>query len=870
LSCSPGGGTWSSSTTSVATIGSTGLVTTISAGTTIISYTNSNGCASTKTVTVHAMPSAITGTLLVCIGNTSALASTPGGGTWTSYFTSRASINATTGLVTGVSIGTTPVTYTAPGGCSTVAIVTVGTTPAAITGSLTVCVGSTTTLNSATTGGTWSTSDGTIATVAAGIVTGISTGTATISYTNGTCFRTTTVTVNAAPGANTGTAVVCVGQGTTLSNTTGGGTWSSSNTTRATVNAATGTVAGVSAGTANISYRISASCYSITIVTVNAAPANITGTLSVCPGATTTLAHSVSGGVWTSSNTAIGTIDAGTGIATGITSGTTIITYTLGTGCFKVATLTVNTSPGAITGTANMCAGATTTLACSPSGGTWSSTTPSVATISSTGLVNGISAGNSTISYLSGTGCAATRQVTVSATPGSIGGTLSACTGSTTTLSAAPGGGTWSSSNAAIASIGSATGIVTGESTGTATITYSLSATCYVTTTATINTTPAPITGILTVCTSCNTTLSSLTGGGVWSSAATGIATIGAGTGIVFGVSTGTATISYVLGGCSRTAVVSVNAAISPSYGTPVVCVGQTNATMGNPVPGGTWSSGNTAIVTIHAANGLLTGINAGNANITYTTSPGMYTITVATVSPAVATITGTSAICPGATVTLSNATTGGAWSTTNSAIATVGAGTGVVTGVAFGTATISYFINVGCYKSITQVVNSVPNVTGASTVVNGASTTFGGSPGGGTWSSANPAIASVSGTGVVTGNSIAATTITYTLSTGCFASRGITVVTTRPSSGGAESITPQVGHIKVFPNPTSGTLTVESGISGVFTVFTIDGKEVARYAVSTQATTVSLPQHLAAGVYMCRFTGTDGTTAIVRLVYER
>ena len=122
----------------------------------------------------------------------------------------------------------------------------------------------------------------------------------------------------------------------------------------------------------------------------------------------------------------------------------------------------------------------------------------------------------------------------------------------------------------------------------------------------------------------------------------------------------------------------------------------------------------------------------------------------------------------------------------------------------------------------------------------------------------------------MVTGVSIGATTITYTLGTGCRTTRGISVVASRPSSGGAESINQQAGQIKVYPNPTSGTLVIESGVGGVLTVFTIDGKEVARYEVSTRATTVSLPQHLAAGVYMCRFSGIDGTTALERLVYER
>ena len=47
---------WSSATTSVATISNTGLVTGVSAGTSVITYTNSNGCVKTATVTIHALP----------------------------------------------------------------------------------------------------------------------------------------------------------------------------------------------------------------------------------------------------------------------------------------------------------------------------------------------------------------------------------------------------------------------------------------------------------------------------------------------------------------------------------------------------------------------------------------------------------------------------------------------------------------------------------------------------------------------------------------------------------------------------------------------------------------------------------------------
>jgi trimeric autotransporter adhesin len=377
------------------------------------------------------------------------------------------------------------------------------------------------------------------------------------------------------------------------------------------------------------------------------------------------------------------------------------------------------------------------------------------------------------------------------------------------------------------------------------------------------------------LCAGCSTTLSSATTGGSWSSSNTAAATIGAGTGVVSGVGTGTTTISYVASGCAVTAVVTVTPATSPSTGTPVVCVGQTNATLSNPISGGTWSSSNSSIATVHAVTGLLTGVGAGNANITYTTSPGTYTIIVATVSPALAMNVGTTSICPQTTSSLTNASGGGTWSSSNSLIASINSGTGVMTGVASGSTNVSYVVNVGCYRVSAITIKSQPNIIGGATSVPvGGTRILNASPGGGAWSSASPAIATATGSGVgtITGVSLGVTTVTYTNSVyfgGCFRTRSMTVSPARPGSP-VVSEAVQASVLKVFPNPTSGTLTIDAPVAGTFTVYTIDGKQVAQYTVAASANMVTLPSNLAAGIYMCRFVGTEGTYAIVRLVFER
>ena len=72
-----------------------------------------------------------------------------------------------------------------------------------------------------------------------GLVTGVSTGTAVISYiVDGLgCYTTSVQTINATPAAITGTLNACVGESSTLSHTISGGTWSSGNTSIATVDA---------------------------------------------------------------------------------------------------------------------------------------------------------------------------------------------------------------------------------------------------------------------------------------------------------------------------------------------------------------------------------------------------------------------------------------------------------------------------------------------------------------------------------------------------------------------------------------------------------------------------------------------------------
>lgn len=284
-----------------------------------------------------------------------------------------------------------------------------------ITGITTLCDGTSSTLGNATPGGTWSSSNSAIAVVgvSSGIVSGLSGGTANITYTLGPDIATTTVTVYANPGAISGSSSACTGAVTTYSVSIAGGAWSSSAPSVGSIDGSGGFTP-LSAGTTTISYTLSTGCTSSKVVTVNIGPAPITGTTVVCASGITSLSSAPSGGTWVSSSPVIASVGSSSGVVTGVGAGTATIYYMLSGGCMKSTTVSVNATPGAISGTAIFCAGSTTTLTGTGYAGSWTSGTTSVATVgSSTGVVLGTGPGTAVITYSLGTCGTATRTVTV-------------------------------------------------------------------------------------------------------------------------------------------------------------------------------------------------------------------------------------------------------------------------------------------------------------------------------------------------------------------------------------------------------------------------------------------------------------------------
>lgn len=137
-----------------------------------------------------------------------------------------------------------------------------------------------------------------------------------------------------------GLSSVCSGSAITLTNSTSGGSWSSSSSFYATVSSS-GVVTGIVPGVVTISYRVTRSCgssFAVTqVVTINVSPAagSISGSGTVCVGETVSLSASVAGGTWSSPG-ANATV-SGTGDVSGVAPGVALISYTVSNSCGSVA-----------------------------------------------------------------------------------------------------------------------------------------------------------------------------------------------------------------------------------------------------------------------------------------------------------------------------------------------------------------------------------------------------------------------------------------------------------------------------------------------------------------------------------------------------
>ena len=605
-------------------------------------------------------------------------------------------------------------------------------------------------------------------------------------------------------------------------------TWASANSAVASVDASSGMVTAVGAGSTTITARSDGSSGSanVDVVPGSQTVAGVHVTLSsssLTIGATSQATAVVTDGsgavmagkvvTWTSGGAGVATVDGASGLVTAIAAGTTLITATadgvsgsasVGVAPIPVASVAVAPSAGSIA------VGATTqaTATARDASGivltgrpvAWSSSDPAVATVDgSTGIVTGVAAGTVQISATSeGKTGSSTLQVTAPAgNPGNPGSPPP------------PPPPPPPSPVATVAvSLTSSNIVVGGSAQGTAT---------------TKDASGNVLTGRTVTWTSSDPSIAAVSSSGLVSGVAAGTATITAtsegktGTASITVAPVPVATVSVSLTASSILISANAQATAITRDATGAVLTGRAIA----------WSSSNTSVATV-SSTGLVTGIAAGSATIRATsegqTGGATITITVPPPTP-VATVTvalSASSIVNGATTQATATTTDAsgnvltgraiAWSTSNAAVATVSA-SGLVTGVGAGAATITA-TSEGKSGGATVTVTLVPVATvsvslGASSVVIGltiqATATARDASGtvltgrAVTWSSSNTSVATVTSAGVVTGVTAGTATITAT-SEGKTGSATVTVtapppvatqlvVTTQPSSASQSGV---------------------------------------------------------------------------------
>ncbi len=471
--------------------------------------------------------------------------------------------------------------------------------------------------------------------------------------------------------------------------------------------------------------------------------------------------------------------------------------------------------PAYITGVTGICIGGTTLLSNATPGGTWTSTFPGIATVSSGGLVTGIAPGIDTIKYSVGSGCDAKKIVTVNAIPAAAITPFpmaSICAGGTTTLTASPAGMNYQwmlggSNIAGATNLTHTTGVV-GNYTVRVTSSIGCTAVSPITAVALSSSPTATITpaGSTTFCIGGNVVLNANPGSGFTYQWLSGGGPISGATSISYTAAvSGSYSVAVTNGaGCSTTST-GTTVTVMPSPGATITPAGPTTFCS----PGSVVLNANTGAGFIYqwllggvavsgATTSSFTASSNGSYSVIVTSGPCAATSSVVAVSVMTATpgpITGSPAVCIGFTTPLANSMPGGTWTSSNPSVGVVNS-LGVVTGLSAGTTNITYTITNMCgtgFATLTVTVgvgSAITPITGSLSICAGGTTVLANATPGGTWSSSIPAVATIgSSSGVATGVSLGSTTITYSVNaSGCISRSFATLNVTSPS---AVSITP-------------------------------------------------------------------------------
>jgi len=409
---------------------------------------------------------------------------------------------------------------------------------------------------------------------------------------------------------------------------------------------------------------------------------------------------------WTSNNGGVASVDATTGLVTGVSVGSATITATMGSvsrtasatvtaallQAIKVTPATASVATGqsqAFTANGLFSDGSTTDITDSV---TWSSSAPNIASVNPTGLATGMGVGSATITATSGSATGSAVLSVTSAVLTSvdispddqtipIGGQIQlTLTGSYSdnTTQDITNGVTWSSSDPTLASVDPVTGIVTGAANsngnpvmitatyGTFSDTTPVTVTDAVPESLTLTPSTASIAAGTTQQYSVNQIYSDgsiqpVTGGLSWTSSSAATAAINA-NGLATGIAPGQTTITVAYGSMTASASLTVTSAtLTALVVTPVTTVVGINGNVQFTATG-VFSDNSTEDLTLQAAwgssaatyalisnTGLATGLSSGITTITasYGGVSGSATLNVTTATLVSINVTPANAIVP-------------------------------------------------------------------------------------------------------------------------------------------------------------------------------------------------------------------------------
>jgi sugar lactone lactonase YvrE len=383
---------------------------------------------------------------------------------------------------------------------------------------------------------------------------------------------------------------------------------------------------------------------------------------------------------------------------------------------------------------------------------------------------------------------------------------------------------------------------------------------------------PDPVSGSTDLCIGSTILLTDDTTGGTWTTAS-GNATVSGG--LVTGIHGGTDTVIYtVTNSCGLTRVSKTITIDSTAYaglitGGSSICIGS-KILLSDATGGGMWGCTNTT-ASVYA--GIISGLSAGVDTVTYSltnacgTVSALHIVSMTTTLPYAGPITGlTNAVCEGGTITLTETTTGGAWGSTNSH-AYVGGG--VVSALTGGRDTITYSVTNGCGTATARypiIINAFPNpgnILGTDHTCPGYTVTLADYSAGGTWTSSNSSVATISAAGLVLGVSSGSSLISYTLSNACGTSRvffAFTVLLHSDCGAAGVHNTGENPALKIYPNPNNGAFTLELGDhdgNAVVTISDLFGKTMETRACREQKNSFTIGNKLP-GTYIIKVQTTD------------